>query len=562
MQLISTLAAGIVGAENGYAKVLVRGSTKRARYFADFEGQEAIEGSDVQLDQNGGAVVYTNLTVEVLVYNEHDQLVRRWVEASTSACVEVISRSFTGADYETGEGGPNRPTTAAAVWDRLYDSFGAEDFLVKMPDGSNRTMQAAVGSITSLYRSVKSPLYGATGNGVTNDRPAIQAAIDAAHAAGGGTVFFPAGTYLLDGTSLLVSRIVTLTGSGAACTMLVSPSTANPVIEFHNLDGGTPVGGVSSLVQNLGFSHNVAAGRTTANLISTRQVTFRNCSFAVRAASAVTMNAQCRAIFDDCDFTIGGAGAAIDSTGTNPRDYSRIDVRRCRFTMLSTGTAPIILKGANLHLYGCVYDGTAATVSNVVVVAPEGTSPVTCGSVRCCEFLDSATRPITCMSVGVMSTANEFFAEDGNFLSALHASSKLYGGTFGTTVGPYCRLGTRESRVLSIVTGTTPIAITTLEHGVVNIRFTAASNFSIQPDAVCPFGARLRILVVNGDVAARTVTFASTARGGSFVVGAGKMIGFELVRAVANNGISDVASWYLVGTSGILTTGTDSGYAV
>lgn len=40
--------------------------------------------------------------------------------------------------------------------------------------------------------------YGATGNGVTNDRAACQAAIDAAVAAGGGAVYFPAGTYILN----------------------------------------------------------------------------------------------------------------------------------------------------------------------------------------------------------------------------------------------------------------------------------------------------------------------------------------------------------------------------
>lgn len=41
--------------------------------------------------------------------------------------------------------------------------------------------------------------YGATGDGVTDDRLAIQAAVDAAHAAGGGTVYIPTGTYIVSG---------------------------------------------------------------------------------------------------------------------------------------------------------------------------------------------------------------------------------------------------------------------------------------------------------------------------------------------------------------------------
>lgn len=38
--------------------------------------------------------------------------------------------------------------------------------------------------------------YGAVGDGLTLDTPAINAAIDAAEKAGGGTVWVPAGTYL------------------------------------------------------------------------------------------------------------------------------------------------------------------------------------------------------------------------------------------------------------------------------------------------------------------------------------------------------------------------------
>lgn len=60
------------------------------------------------------------------------------------------------------------------------------------------------GSYTTDDLITKSPLmdvraYGATGDGVTDDTAAIQATIDAAYTAGGGVVFFPAGTYLVSG---------------------------------------------------------------------------------------------------------------------------------------------------------------------------------------------------------------------------------------------------------------------------------------------------------------------------------------------------------------------------
>src|SRR5512134_3796799 len=47
---------------------------------------------------------------------------------------------------------------------------------------------------------------GAVGDGATLDSPVINTAIDACHAAGGGTVYFPPGTYL-SGSIRLKSNI-------------------------------------------------------------------------------------------------------------------------------------------------------------------------------------------------------------------------------------------------------------------------------------------------------------------------------------------------------------------
>lgn len=49
--------------------------------------------------------------------------------------------------------------------------------------------------------------FGARGDGAVNDAPAIQAAIDAAHAGGGGTVIVPAGRTYLSGSLVLRSHV-------------------------------------------------------------------------------------------------------------------------------------------------------------------------------------------------------------------------------------------------------------------------------------------------------------------------------------------------------------------
>jgi hypothetical protein len=60
--------------------------------------------------------------------------------------------------------------------------------------------------------------FGAAGNGTHNDSPAIQAAVNAANNAGGGTVQFPTGTYLSANTIHLHSNITMQLDSGATVT--------------------------------------------------------------------------------------------------------------------------------------------------------------------------------------------------------------------------------------------------------------------------------------------------------------------------------------------------------
>lgn len=68
--------------------------------------------------------------------------------------------------------------------------------------------------------------YGARGDGVTDDRLAIQAAIDAAHEAGGGTVYLPEGEYRVSGGekasrgAIQVRDNVTLEGDGMGLTIV------------------------------------------------------------------------------------------------------------------------------------------------------------------------------------------------------------------------------------------------------------------------------------------------------------------------------------------------------
>ena len=80
-----------------------------------------------------------------------------------------------------------------------------------------------VGPIASVVFNVKD--YEAVGDGTTDDTDAVQAAITACIVAGGGTVYFPPGTYLLTATLSIPapdvnSKNVNLLGAGAAASTL------------------------------------------------------------------------------------------------------------------------------------------------------------------------------------------------------------------------------------------------------------------------------------------------------------------------------------------------------
>src|SRR2546423_15064753 len=73
--------------------------------------------------------------------------------------------------------------------------------------------------------------YGADSTGATDSTSAIQAAITAAQNAGGGTIYFPSGTYLISSTLSIIHDNVRLLGSGRTSVLQAAASfSATPMI--------------------------------------------------------------------------------------------------------------------------------------------------------------------------------------------------------------------------------------------------------------------------------------------------------------------------------------------
>lgn len=130
--------------------------------------------------------------------------------------------------------------------------------------------------VPTVY-NVKDATYGALGNGVADDSAAIQAAIDAAYAAGGGQVYLPPGTYIVGQSAsavtsccLLVRQQVRLVGAGRST--IVKAKAALPVgvtSVIKNVDGAWGYDVMSfTLDGNKANQTNTSNGITLSNTVN------------------------------------------------------------------------------------------------------------------------------------------------------------------------------------------------------------------------------------------------------------------------------------------------------
>jgi len=117
---------------------------------------------------------------------------------------------------------------AKRIWSRI-SHFDGVKFVATHPSivTSNVFTEIFKRAIGLPQFNVKS--YGAKGEGTTDDSTAIQDAINAANTAGGGVVFLPVGTYQIN-TSLNLKTKVILMGSGYASKLQCTGS--NDLITF------------------------------------------------------------------------------------------------------------------------------------------------------------------------------------------------------------------------------------------------------------------------------------------------------------------------------------------
>lgn len=119
-------------------------------------------------------------------------------------------------------------------------------------------------------------VYGAKGDNSNDDTTAITSAITAASAAGGGVVWFPAGTYKVT-TSLAMKNEVTLQGAGIYATTLAFSGTGY-LLDYTYSASGSTIWGVCHLAATVNATGTGAIlnGHSTAHFI---EVDLHDCRF-------------------------------------------------------------------------------------------------------------------------------------------------------------------------------------------------------------------------------------------------------------------------------------------
>lgn len=427
MNLLSAIAAGIAAAPNGSVELYIRGTTTRATWWGDFEASAPnSSGADIPLDDYGSAVIYVNQLVDLVVKDSSGVTVRAYTDGYASPNVEVISQSFTGTDYVTAASAASEPTTLQAVLDLWKTNAGAIDWKVTV-GGVATSLQNIGGAISGLVFNVKSPEFGAVGDGVVNDQAAIAAALAAAVAAGGGTVYLPPGTYKIS-TAIEWSHVVNLVGAGASLSIISQSSASNARILTWTSGTGQKD---PQLISGVGFSASVS--NTGEQLYASAVgVNWRivDCGFGLSTnctGNLVRTIAGGRVSFQDCRFTTYGSGNAVFLDGGTT--YS-VAVGCYIETGNTSYNASLVQVGAGSFVFlGCVFDASNVLGAPTLLYGINQGSSQSSLLVAGCTFKSSAQFFTACLSL----LAGAFVTATGNnFTSGTPTRYVLNGNVLGS----------------------------------------------------------------------------------------------------------------------------------
>ena len=549
MNLLESLAAGIPSAANGTVAIYRRGTSTFATLYADYNGTGAYTPTAaLALDANGAIEVFVNEEVDIVVRDASATPVVTTNPMNSASNVEVMSTSFTGTDYDTAASGASLPITLAAVLDKWLTSAGALDWKV-LVNSSSMKLSDALALFSGVFYNVKATAYGAKGDITTDDTSAIQAAITTAFNAGGGIVFFPAGTYLITAT-LTLKAGVSLLGAGAkAVTISLNHATTDAI----SVDAGTAnfavsIQGITVLPQqsNTGKMLKVESG----TVVNVRDCTLGGTNLAGFCVSLDNAATKFTAI--GCTFVTGAAVSygvyadtanAVQTVLIGNRFVAPATMNGDLLHLNATGGSHAVVgnvfdcSGASAGTGRCVLAAASFTIGGNRFQAPTGGTiqPITASGSTGGNFVGLNTR--TQSSFWSVQAAAQVSASN-----ATHESSEEYD---------------RNGRTYHTTDNTTPITVNPTLYGVAEVRRTNNANQTI--NGAAPSGpGQFFTLILNNDQAggSGTITLGSDFKGlAPFTVGANRVwhIHFRSSENMTAGGGGATKYWTLCNTPADVT---------
>lgn len=477
MHIVTALSAGVKGTENGTASLFVRGGLTQARMFADFEGSVTLS-NPLQLDSNGGTVVYVDSLVDVVAKSSTGSEVRRWVEAVSSPNVEVISQSFTGTDYTNRSGttlsGVNKPTTLQAVLDLFLTELGGVD--LKWLDEDGTTQLGIRNTLIALYgmmRSVKDPLYGAVGDGSADD----EAAINACLSDGDGVVFFPPGTYrILD--SLVVPSGVSIVGSGAGVSIISTETGGSSGMQIQGTSGDR------NTIRGLTLEHGITATNSLIQILGSADVTIRDCAIGNTTTATITTGLV-TSVFagrSKCYNTVFAKTQGPCWTHRSSDATGELLLQDCKFSGFTTSTTDVVF-GSNMAIRGCSFDMSGISTGEITCV---DCVAVADGDVSVSDCVFTATTGLGVATGAFLSagTSESQLLENGNTFNGLHRHYDIPNIPIDQNV----QVLSRVSQIVSITDNSTTLDLdgtlfpSPRDFDTYRIRRTDGTNLTLQAD--------------------------------------------------------------------------------
>ncbi|WP_413207570.1 glycosyl hydrolase family 28-related protein [Rhodospirillum sp. A1_3_36] len=191
--------------------------------------------------------------------------------------------------------------------------------------------------------------YGATGNGTTNDQPAIQSAINDAQSAGGGTIFFPPGTYQIDAGLTVSGSNIHFWGLGYLQTTLQTGFASGDAITLA---------GPSGISWHENFS--IRGLRIGAKAVHTQGACLR-------------MTKVINVTVADCRFNSFHKFAELGSSSV-ANDVQQIYIEGCRIDQASADHCINLLSGAICVIRDCFFNGNATETADRSLISQSNTN--------------------------------------------------------------------------------------------------------------------------------------------------------------------------------------------